>query len=284
MELTGGRVLGWDDVGDPAGVPVVYLHGTPDSRAARHPDDGLAAGLGVRLLALDRPGFGETTPLSPAGRFAGDLAALADAAGVDRLAVLGWSSGGFAALAAAAELGERCARLTLVGTVPPVEAYRDSDVLAALGPGRRAFVEMALELTPDEVADEVAPHLVPLPLTPDLARAHVLEGAGPVGRAELEAVPGAVEALVRGLEGGVAQGPAGIAADLREQLGPGPALDRVTAEVDLVHGELDGIAPPAVGRWLADRLPRARLEVVEGAGHHLLFPRWPTLLAHLARH
>ena len=45
-----------DDVGDPAGTPVVYLHGGGDSRLSRHPDDSIAAALGVRLLAVDRCG------------------------------------------------------------------------------------------------------------------------------------------------------------------------------------------------------------------------------------
>ena len=35
------RALAVDDVGDPGGTPVLYLHGTPDSRLSRHPDDGL---------------------------------------------------------------------------------------------------------------------------------------------------------------------------------------------------------------------------------------------------
>ena len=46
----------FDDVGDPDGTPVVYLHGGGDSRLSRHPDDSIAAELGVRLLALDRCG------------------------------------------------------------------------------------------------------------------------------------------------------------------------------------------------------------------------------------
>ena len=41
----------FDDVGDPDGTPVVYLHGGGDSRLSRHPDDSIAAALGVRLLA-----------------------------------------------------------------------------------------------------------------------------------------------------------------------------------------------------------------------------------------
>ena len=49
-------MLSHDDVGDPAGAPVVYLHGGGDSRLSRHPDDSIAAELGVRLVAIDRCG------------------------------------------------------------------------------------------------------------------------------------------------------------------------------------------------------------------------------------
>jgi hypothetical protein len=56
IAVAGGRVVMLDDVGRPDGVPVLYLHGTPDSRLARPADDGLAAHTGVRVLALDRPG------------------------------------------------------------------------------------------------------------------------------------------------------------------------------------------------------------------------------------
>src|SRR4051794_24440025 len=39
FDLPDGRRLCFDDVGDPGGPVVVYVHGTPDSRRARHPDD-----------------------------------------------------------------------------------------------------------------------------------------------------------------------------------------------------------------------------------------------------
>ena len=67
VALGGGRMMTVDDVGDPDGAPILYLHGTPDSRLARHPDDGLAAKAGVRLLAVDRPGYGGTDPLPRRG-------------------------------------------------------------------------------------------------------------------------------------------------------------------------------------------------------------------------
>jgi pimeloyl-ACP methyl ester carboxylesterase len=271
-----GRLLAHDDVGDPAGHPVVYLHGTPDSRRARHPDDSIAARLGIRLLAIDRPGFGDSPlavgPLAPA------LATLADELGIGDFALVGWSSGGLAALAAAAALGERVTRVVLVATMPPVEAYADPSVVAALGPSRRVLAELASELPPAELAAEVALQLVPEGLTRELALEHVLEGAGEGGRAELASVPGAAEALAEGLRAGVAHGVAGVEQDLVEQLTPGLDLAAVGASVHTVHGEDDDASPPAVGAWLAAHLPTATVEIVPGAAHHLLFPRWERLL------
>jgi pimeloyl-ACP methyl ester carboxylesterase len=48
--------------------------------------------------------------------------------------------------------------------------------------------------------------------------------------------------------------------------------------VHVVHGSEDDVSPPAVGRWLTARLAHSQVKVLEGAGHHLLFPRWAALL------
>jgi len=48
----------------------------------------------------------------------------------------------------------------------------------------------------------------------------------------------------------------------------------------LVFGDADPISPVAVGRFLLDRLPSARLEIVAG-GTHDLEEEYPDLLASL---
>ena len=66
--------------------------------------------------------------------------------------------------------------------------------------------------------------------------------------------------------------------DLLLQLTPGLGLTTVAGPVRLVHGSADEVSPPAVGEWLAARLPDAAVEVVATAGHHLLFTQWADLL------
>jgi pimeloyl-ACP methyl ester carboxylesterase len=133
-------------------------------------------------------------------------------------------------------------------------------------------------MAPSEVALEVAPYLVPLPITRELALEHIAEGAGEVGRAELAGVPGALEQMAEALALGVSGGMSGVEIDLEQQFGPGLAVADITTPVHLVHGELDTTSPPEVGVWLADRLPIATLQIVPGAGHHLLFPLWDDLM------
>jgi len=284
LTLPDGRTLAYDDVGDPAGTPVVYLHGTPDSRLGR-PADDVSAAAGVRLLAVDRPGAGDSdvhrgSTLASLGH---DLARLLDALDLPRVLLVGWSGGGLAALGASTVLRERVAAVGLVGTLPPVEAYADPSLVSRLAPGRRAFAELFVGGDrPGRLAD-VVPLLVPLPIDDEVARQHVLEQAGERGRDELAAAPGAVEALTAGLVASVRAGLAGLEEDVAQQLEPGLDLTVITCPVRTFHGADDGISPPEVGAWLVARLPNAVLDLSPDAGHHLLFPRWRGILRALAR-
>ncbi len=116
IRVPDGRTLGYAEVGDPAGAPLVYFHGNPGSRldfTSERYDRALRA-AGVRFIGTDRPGFGLSDPKPGRGYadWAADVGALADSLGLDRFAVLGYSRGGRYALACAARIPER---LTAVG-------------------------------------------------------------------------------------------------------------------------------------------------------------------------
>jgi pimeloyl-ACP methyl ester carboxylesterase len=285
VALPDGRTLAYDDVGDPDGVPLVYLHGTPDSRLARHPDDDVAADLGIRLLAVDRPGAGDSDldPTATLTSLGDDLACLVDGLGLGEVLLLGWSAGGLFALGAAVAMGERVQAVGLVAPIPPVEAYVDVALVEALGPGRRGFVELIGEVPAAELAGEVAPYLVPDPIDLTVALEHVLDAAGAIGRDELAQVPGAADRLAEALVASVAHGRDGLRLDIERQLQPGLDLGAVLAPVRSFHGTEDGISPPEVGAWLASALPNAVLDRSPGAGHHLLFPHWRGVLRALRR-
>jgi pimeloyl-ACP methyl ester carboxylesterase len=118
-----GRQLSTQTYGDPDGKPVFLLHGTPGSRLGPHPRGIVLHRLGVRLIAFDRPGYGDSDRFE--GRRVADAAtdvlAIADAFDLDKFAVVGRSGGGPHALACAAKLPDRLTRAAvLVGLAPPV--------------------------------------------------------------------------------------------------------------------------------------------------------------------
>jgi pimeloyl-ACP methyl ester carboxylesterase len=290
VPLGGGRTMAVDEVGDPAGPPVLYLHGTPDSRLARHPDDGLAAAVGVRLLAVDRQGYGGSSPLtqppawSPAwpAVVAADVAQVLDALGVERCAVLAWSGGALTGVALAAGLPGRVAGLGVVAGLVPRQAYDDPDVRAA-GEGRLGIIELADVVPPGEFGPAVAPMLAPFPCDLALAAEHQAEHRSAADVAELATVPGGADRMAHALVEAVRAGLAGVTADAEAQARPlAVDLAAVACPVHLWYGTADVVTPPAFGRWYAAHLPGASLTVVEGAAHYLAFTTWPNLLATLA--
>lgn len=122
--LPDGRELGWSEYGDPNGWPIFGFHGTPGTRRQLCRNDADPANAGVRLITLDRPGYGLST-FQPNRRLVdwpADVAALADHLGIDRFSVVGVSGGGPHSLVCAALLPERVVTAGVVCGAGPVSA------------------------------------------------------------------------------------------------------------------------------------------------------------------
>ncbi|HEY1077959.1 MAG TPA: alpha/beta hydrolase [Fontimonas sp.] len=116
FRLSDGRCLAWQAYGEPAGVPLFYFHGAGSSRLEAAYADAHTRQLGLRLIAVDRPGYGHSTPTRQSGfqAFAQDVLELADALQLDRFGVVGMSAGGPHALHLAALAGSRVVGVGLV--------------------------------------------------------------------------------------------------------------------------------------------------------------------------
>jgi pimeloyl-ACP methyl ester carboxylesterase len=119
-----GRTLTAREGGDPAGVPVLTISGTPGSSTMYEPHLRDAEQRGIRLFSYDRPGYGGSTrhECRNVADCASDIAAVCDALGVGRFCVWGISGGGPHALAAAALLPERVAAAAALASVAPYDA------------------------------------------------------------------------------------------------------------------------------------------------------------------
>lgn len=123
FQLRDGRTLGYAEYGLTDGRPVFYFHGYVGARLEAGPWAGAATEARVRLIALDRPGFGLST-FQPDRRFhdwPADVVELADHLSLKHFAVLGVSGGAPYALACAARIPERLATCGLVCGMAPLE-------------------------------------------------------------------------------------------------------------------------------------------------------------------
>lgn len=122
IRLAGGRRLGFAEFGPAAGRAVVWLHGTPGARRQIAPQARrLAHERGLRIVSVERPGVGESTPhrFEAVVEFAADVERLCDALGIERFAIAGLSGGGPYALACAHEMPDRVVAGAVLGGVAP---------------------------------------------------------------------------------------------------------------------------------------------------------------------
>jgi pimeloyl-ACP methyl ester carboxylesterase len=261
---------------------VVFCHGAPGA-GPFDPDPAETQAQNVRLLAVDRPGYGGSHPVAPGtwatvASAADDLAAVLDGLQLERVDVVGWSAGGRVALALAARRPDLVQRVAVLATPAP-----DGEV-PWLARGPLDVLHGLRALPPEEAHAALCERLAPVvPDDPRSPASMWLLGAGAADEGALRA-DGVRARLGEMLGAAFAQGARGLAADIAGFcLQPwGFEPEEVEAKALLLYGSRDPLAGPRHGRWWQSRLPDARLEVVPGAGHLLVVPTWARVLSFLA--
>ncbi|MFG3498321.1 alpha/beta fold hydrolase [Streptomyces sp. NPDC047928] len=276
-----GRQLMVERLGDPQGRPVFLLHGTPGSRLGPAPRGMVLYQRGMQLIAYDRPGYGgsDRLPGRSVADVARDVAAIADALGLERFAVVGRSGGAPHALACAALLPDRVTRTaTLVSLAP-----RDAAGLDWFeGMTAHNVVEYtAATLDPDGVADRLTPRADairkdPVQLLDDLRR----ELTPPDRRVVKDA--GVRSMLLRNYQEALRTSAYGWIDDAVAFCSPwGFDPADIPGEVLLWHGEQDVFSPPGHSRWLAERIPGATAVLEPAAAHFDALHALPQVLTWL---
>src|SRR5690242_3662643 len=116
-----GRRLSVVEAGEPEGSPVLVHNGTPNSRLLYEPTVRLAESQGIRMIGYDRPGYGgsDRDPGRTVASCAGDVRTIANALGIERLAVWGISGGGPHAIACAALLPDLVPAVAVLASIAP---------------------------------------------------------------------------------------------------------------------------------------------------------------------
>ncbi|GAA3943813.1 alpha/beta hydrolase [Actinomadura viridis] len=267
-----GRLLGWAEWGPPDGAPVLLCPGAATSRWLGF-GAGVVDALGVRLVSVDRPGLGASTPAP--GRtfsgFAGDIRRLCALRGLGRPAVVGNSQGAPFAIACAEE-GVASA-LSVVSGADEVAA---PEFASALAEDLRGLVERT-------AVDPAGAEGFFAGFTADAMWDMVMAGSPECDLAVYQD-PGFAALYRRSLDEGFAQGAAGYARDTVLAMGRWPfALADVAVPVDIWYGEQDTGHSPDNGALLAARMPGARRRVVPGIGGALLWTHAEPILTLLLK-
>ncbi|WP_436740261.1 alpha/beta fold hydrolase [Streptomyces sp. BBFR102] len=268
--LPDGRLLGWAEWGPSGGVPVLLCPGAATSRWLGF-GAGVVEALGVRLVSVDRPGLGASTPAP--GRsfsdFAGDVRRLCGLRGLGRPAVVGNSQGAPFALACA-EKGVA----SVLAVVSGADEVAAPEFAPALPKELRGLVEQT-------ACDPVGAEEFFAGFTADAMWDMVVEGSP---RCDLAVYrePGFAEIYRRAMDEAFVQGAGGYARDTVLAMGRWPfALDEITVPVEIWYGERDTSHSPDNGALLATRIPGAIHRVVPGTGGALLWTHAESILTSL---
>lgn len=267
VAVGGSRRIGFAEFGSAQGRAVFWLHGTPGARrqipveARRY-----AEREHVRLIGLDRPGIGSSSPhrYENVLAFADDLRIVADTLGVDRMAVVGLSGGGPYTLAAAHAMPERVTAAAVLGGVAPVVGPDAiSSGLMRLGTMVAPLLAVAgvpIGMGVTSIIRVVRPFASPIidlygRLSPEADRQLL-------ARPEFKAM--FLDDLLNGSRKQMAAPFADVVVFTRDW---GFRLEDVKVPVRWWHGDTDHIVPMEHGLHVVGRLPDAQFHHLPGESH-----------------
>ncbi len=220
-----------------SGPPVLLLHGIGGSARSWAAVGSVLARHGRRVLAWDAPGYGESADPEGPVDLPGQVLAVLDDLGLDRVDLAGTSWGGVIATVVAARAPERVRTLVLA----------DSTRGSATGPERAAAMRGRLDELAEVGAERFAAARAPRLVSPACAPA-----VADAVRAEMARV------RMPGYR---------VAAEFMASTDTADLLPRVDRPTLVLVGEDDVVTGVPESELLARAIPGARLVVVPAAGH-----------------
>lgn len=282
LPLDGLHTLYWESVGDPDGIPVVFLHGGPG--AGSTPSHRRLFDPRVfRVVIYDQRGAGRSTPLgelrdNTTPHLIDDLERLRRHLGIDRWLVFGGSWGSTLAIAYAEAHPERCLGLVLRG----IFLCRPSEIdwflygLGAIFP--EVWERFAAHVPPAERHDLLAAYYTRL-TDPDPAVHIPAAKAWSVYEGSCSTLLPSPETVAHFADKVVALGLARIEAHYFRNnifLPPNSLLENAHRLRGIpgviVQGRYDVVCPVITAHELAREWPEAQYVLVPDAGHSVWEP------------
>ncbi len=254
-----------EEYGRPTGQPLVFFHGFPGS----HRQGGILAPwterFDLRVLSVDRPGYGHSLPQAHAGLkdFTLGLERALNQRGIDSFYLVGVSGGNPAAVCAAGHFGARVRAFGSVCGLAPFDGDR-THYSAFMRRGLqmvRYIPRSALKLAFDSLLGKISPE----------DRIRMMMSRLNAADREVLSDSSVREALAESIRLGWKNGSAGLVFDLKAYARPWPVnWAAIQCPSFIWHGEQDRILPVKMAYILSQRLPHARLKIYTEEGHYSL--------------
>jgi pimeloyl-ACP methyl ester carboxylesterase len=271
VRLPDGRHLGYTTVGADDGPTTLYFHGTPGSRLLPPAADELGRKYGLRIIGVDRPGFGlsDFQPRRRISDWPADVQALVDHLGLERVGLLGVSSGGPYVLSCCHAIPDRITRALIIGGL--TDAERPALISDASAVPRAVLVA----LRRSSLLRRAVYRLLGAGMrkNPDRVRPQLAKGLSASDGRVLEKPDVGLYICAAGAEG-ARHGGRGWAYDdglLSGSWDFSPAQISEDTQIDLWYGDDDLAVTPASAKRIADAVAGANLKVFPGEGHMLVF-------------
>ena len=263
-----GRTLAVAEWGDPNGLPLIAMHGTPGGRITYWQDPTIYERHGLRRLTYDRPGYGESTRQQ--GRSVADVvddvAAITEALEIDLFVVSGGSGGGPHCLATAALMPDRVIRCLAEVSIAPYPSegldwldgmtQGNIDEFSAAMEGEepmRAIAERERRTTLDRLA---------------AGREDFLGDTYELSEADKAQMAKHMARIADQFNNALAPGVDGWVDDMLAFVRPwGFDVSSIRVPTGIKYGRTDNLVPPAHGDWLAAHVPNAIVDAHDAAGH-----------------
>ena len=278
LRLRDGRQVGYAEYGDLGSKPMVFFQGTPSSRLL-HPDETITREMGVRLIVIDRPGFGLSNfkPNRTLLDWAADVSEAMDALKIERFAIVGISGGGPYVATCVLKVPRRLTAAMMVSSGGPADAPGALDGLARqrrLGywAARHApwllYAGLWLTKNPQRNPEKFFKSYTGISAAPDQAIIQRPEMTVMLKRNYLEATR--------------RYGVRGFAHEVVIVGRPwGLRLQDIAFPIRIWHGDCDTSTPIGMARYMAQALPNSTARYFPGEGHWLLFTHWREILTEL---
>ena len=266
IQLSDKRRLAYAEYGEPDGAPVFLFHGLPGSRLSWGliPDNPFPPGL--RIIAPDRPGYGQSEPkiYTALLDWVDDITELADALELEKFAVVGVSGGGPGALACAWKIPER---LTSVGAVACPAPTNAPGVFKGMSSTNRFFMKLAwhfpwLSTLNVRFLASVIRRNPSRYINTMIFKMHDVDKL-------ILARPEIQDMLIKDFSEALREGSQGMVNDMSANHGHpwGFPLDKIRIKVHFWFCKLDLSIPPAMGKYLSNIVPNCETTLVPEAGH-----------------